>query len=56
MVSKLDLSLADLLYQLRIGDLKMTVVGIVSNHPLETFQGLDFGSIPVPPSPGRKGP
>jgi formyltetrahydrofolate deformylase len=46
MVSKFDHCLADLLYRLRIGDLKMTVAGIISNHPLETYRGLDFGDIP----------
>jgi formyltetrahydrofolate deformylase len=33
MVSKLDHCLEDLLYRLRIGELKMKVSGIVSNHP-----------------------
>ena len=33
MVSKFDHCLGDLLYRLRIGELDMDVVGIVSNHP-----------------------
>ncbi|HEY0270363.1 MAG TPA: formyltetrahydrofolate deformylase [Sphingomonas sp.] len=46
LVSKFDHCLADLLYRWRIGELAMDVVGIVSNHPLETYAGLDFGGIP----------
>ena len=46
LVSKLDHCLVDLLYRWRIGELRMDVVGIVSNHPRETYNGTDFGSIP----------
>ena len=46
MVSKFDHCLADLLYRWRIGELQMDVVGIVSNHPVETLAGLDLGGIP----------
>ena len=46
LVSKFDHCLVDLLYRLRIGELKMDVVGIVSNHPREIYNGSDFGSIP----------
>jgi len=46
LVSKLDHCLVDLLYRWRIGELRMDVVGIVSNHPRETHSGTDFGSIP----------
>lgn len=37
MASKFDHCLVDLLYCWRIGELKMDVVGIVSNHPRETY-------------------
>ena len=46
LVSKFDHCLADLLYRWRIGELEMTPTGIVSNHPLETYAGLDFAGIP----------
>jgi formyltetrahydrofolate deformylase len=46
LVSKADHCLVDLLYRSRIGELRMDVVGIVSNHPRETYDGTDFGSIP----------
>jgi len=46
MVSKFDHCLADLLYRWRIGELPMTVSGIISNHPLATYSHLDFGDIP----------
>jgi len=46
LVSKFDHCLADLLYRWRIGELPMEVVGIVSNHPRETYAGLDLGGIP----------
>jgi formyltetrahydrofolate deformylase len=46
LVSKFDHCLADLLYRWRIGELNMTPTGIVSNHPRETYHGLDFGDLP----------
>jgi len=46
LVSKFDHCLADLLYRWRIGELPMDVVGIVSNHPRATFDGLDLGGVP----------
>ena len=46
MASKFDHCLVDLLYRQRIGELAMDVVAIVSNHPRETYNGSDFGSIP----------
>ncbi|AMK24157.1 formyltetrahydrofolate deformylase [Sphingobium sp. TKS] len=46
LVSKFDHCLVDLLYRWRIGELQMEPVGIVSNHPRETFAGVDFGGIP----------
>lgn len=46
LVSKFDHCLADLLYRWRIGELRMDVVGIVSNHSRATFDGLDLGGVP----------
>ena len=46
MVSKFDHCLADLLYRWRIGELPMAIVGIVANHPRETYRHLDFDGIP----------
>jgi formyltetrahydrofolate deformylase len=46
MASKFDHCLVDLLYRWRIGELNMDVVGIVSNHPRETYGNSDFGDIP----------
>ncbi|MEH3038163.1 MAG: formyltetrahydrofolate deformylase [Sphingomonas adhaesiva] len=46
LVSRFDHCLADLLYRWRIGELAMDVVGIVSNHAVEAFAGLDLGGVP----------
>jgi formyltetrahydrofolate deformylase len=46
LVSRFDHCLADLLYRWRIGEIRMDVVGIVSNHPRSTFEGLELGSVP----------
>jgi formyltetrahydrofolate deformylase len=46
LVSKFDHCLVDLLYRWRIGELEMDVVGIVSNHPRETYASIDLGTIP----------
>jgi formyltetrahydrofolate deformylase len=46
LASKFDHCLVDLLYRNRIGELRMDIVGIVSNHPRETYAGSDFGAIP----------
>ncbi|MCH4151910.1 MAG: formyltetrahydrofolate deformylase [Sphingobium sp.] len=46
MASKFDHCLVDLLYRHRIGELSMNVVGIISNHPRETYAGTDFGEMP----------
>ncbi|WP_070152790.1 formyltetrahydrofolate deformylase [Sphingobium phenoxybenzoativorans] len=57
LASKFDHCLVDLLYRWRNGELKMDVVGIVSNHPRETFGAADFGEIPfhyLPVSPSTK--
>ncbi|ATE63109.1 formyltetrahydrofolate deformylase [Rhizorhabdus dicambivorans] len=46
LASKFDHCLVDLLYRWRIGEMAMDVVGIVSNHPRETYGTTDFGSVP----------
>ncbi len=46
LVSKSDHCLVDILYRWRIGELAMIPTAIVSNHPRETYAGLDFGEIP----------
>lgn len=46
MVSKFDHCLGDLLYRMRIGELDMDVVGIVSNHPKSVLNLKNFGDIP----------
>ncbi len=46
LVSKFDHCLGDLLYRNRIGELKMDVVGIVSNHPKEALNLTLIGDIP----------
>jgi formyltetrahydrofolate deformylase len=46
LVSKFDHCLADLLYRWRIGELKMDLIGIVSNHPPEAYAHLDFAGVP----------
>ncbi len=51
MVSKLDHCLRDLLYRWRIGELKIDIVGVVSNHPdlgpLAAADGLPFHHLPI---------
>ncbi len=46
LVSTSDHCLVDILYRWRTGELEMIPTAIVSNHPRETFKGLDFGDIP----------
>ena len=46
LVSKFDHCLVDILYRWRTGDLSMIPTAIVSNHPRETYAGLDFSDIP----------
>lgn len=46
MVSKSDHCLVDLLYRWHNGDLPMDVVGVVSNHPRQTYSHIDLGDIP----------
>lgn len=57
LVSKFDHCLGDLLYRQRIGELKMDVVGIVSNHPREALAISMIGDIPyhhLPVTPATK--
>ncbi len=46
LASRFDHCLVDLLYRWRIGELRMDVVGIVSNHPRETYSNSDLGDVP----------
>src|ERR1700743_1157584 len=46
LVSKSDHCLVDILYRWRTGELDMIPTAIVSNHPRETYDNLDFGEIP----------
>jgi formyltetrahydrofolate deformylase len=46
LVSRFDHCLADILYRWRIGELPMSIVGVVANHPRETYRHLDFDGIP----------
>ncbi|HNR23003.1 MAG TPA: formyltetrahydrofolate deformylase [Steroidobacteraceae bacterium] len=46
LVSKQDHCLADLLYRWHSGELAMDVVGIVANHPRETYAHVTFGAVP----------
>ena len=54
MVSKFDHCLADLLYRWRTGEIEMDVVGIIANHPRETYAHLDFDGIPFHYLPSTK--
>jgi len=45
LVSKFDHCLADLLYRWRRGEQAMEITAIVSNHPKETFNGLDLTGV-----------
>ncbi len=45
-VSKFDHCLTDLLYRMRIGELRMDVRAIVSNHPREALNLTNFDDIP----------
>src|SRR6202007_2635081 len=46
LVSKSDHCLVDILYRWRTGELAMIPTAIVSNHPRESYAGVDFGEIP----------
>lgn len=52
LVSKFDHCLGDLLYRVRIGELRMDCVGIISNHPREALSligdtGLPYHHLPI---------
>lgn len=54
MVSKFDHCLVDLLYRMRIGEIAMDVVGVVSNHDRDSegppmLEGIPFHHLPVTP-------
>ncbi|CAN5522350.1 formyltetrahydrofolate deformylase [soil metagenome] len=55
LVSKFDHCLVDLLYRVRLGELRMDIVGIVSNHGRENYAKIDFGKIPFHHLPVTKG-
>lgn len=44
--SKFDHCLVDLLYRWRTGEFAMDITGIVSNHPMSTYEHLDLDGIP----------
>ncbi|MBR0555753.1 formyltetrahydrofolate deformylase [Ciceribacter sp. L1K23] len=55
LVSKFDHCMGDLLYRMRIGELNMECVGIVSNHPssalnLTLHNGLPYHYLPITPA------
>jgi len=57
MVSKFDHCLVDLLYRWRQGELAMRPMGIISNHPRESYPHLEIADIPfhyVPMTAGTK--
>jgi formyltetrahydrofolate deformylase len=54
LASRFDHCLADLLYRWRIDELEMNVVGIISNHPRETYAHLDLDGVPFHYLPVRK--
>ncbi|CAM3123238.1 Formyltetrahydrofolate deformylase [Sphingomonas antarctica] len=57
LVSRFDHCLADLLYRVRIGELAMDVVAIISNHPRDALSFAELGTIPfhhLPVTPETK--
>ena len=46
LVSKFDHCLVDLLYRVRIGEVKAEIAGVIANHPRETYAHVDFDGIP----------
>jgi formyltetrahydrofolate deformylase len=46
LVSRFDHCLVDLLYRWRSGELPMEIVAIIANYPRETYEHIDFESIP----------
>ena len=45
LVSGVDHCLVDLLYRVRIGEMPIAIVGVVSNHPRESFGHIDLGGV-----------
>ena len=54
LVSRFDHCLADLLYRWRSGELKMDVVGVIANYPRDTYDNVDFATIPFHHLPVEK--
>ena len=54
LASKFDHCLADLVYRWRIGELPMDIVGVVSNHPAETYEHIDLSGLPFHHMPVTK--
>ena len=54
LASKSDHCLVDILYRWRTGELDMIPTAIVSNHPRDTYAGVDFGDIPFHHLPAAK--
>jgi len=54
LASKSDHCLVDILYRWRTGELDMLPTAVVSNHPRETYVGIDFGDIPFHHLPATK--
>jgi len=54
LASKFDHCLVDILYRWRTGELDMVPTAVVSNHPRETYAGIDFGDIPFHYLPASK--
>jgi len=46
LVSKFDHCLVDLLYRLKMGEIAMDVVGVISNHPRAALGDINLGEIP----------
>jgi formyltetrahydrofolate deformylase len=46
MVSKSDHCLADVIYRWRIGEIHMKPVGVIANHPRETYAHIDLDGVP----------
>ncbi|MBB3809545.1 formyltetrahydrofolate deformylase [Pseudochelatococcus contaminans] len=46
LVSRFDHCLSDILYRWRIGELNMSIAGIVANYPRETYPHHDFNGTP----------
>ena len=54
LASKSDHCLVDIIYRWRTGELDMVPTAVVSNHPRQTYAGLDFGAIPFHHLPATK--